>query len=244
MTEYFVFCYYDPNWISRAVMIPYDQHHKDDITVSDDELIVVVDNQSHPQDGFINAILGLGNKIVACYQQDGNLSTHIGYIINGKFDNSKRTSAIIQYWETMLHIVDHDHEGLMADSYLIYTPNQENRACSPSELYDEIISLNIVQSQCINVKQCVMVSSVDFNQVERLQLRFFPLYKKDNVITYSCQEIETLLMKTNKFCSVICTSDCSKKFAGYGYVELNNKDDYVTFFEKKLTIDDQSFFFD
>lgn len=67
---------------------------------------------------WIRKIITFGDKIEDCYQWKGNYGYHIGYKINGKFDNTNQTEKNILYWSSLLHNTEQDG-NVYSDDYFI-----------------------------------------------------------------------------------------------------------------------------
>ena len=219
MTEYFVYCEYDDCYCPRATFIPYNSQ--------DLEIL-----------SKINQIVELGNKIENCYKKEDNMRHHIGYKIGDIFDDSEKTKEIVSYWSTLLHRIDHDHEGELPDEYRLYYINDENRNCSPLELYKRLSEMSEYENKPIIIKQCVMLSCVPFNKIKRTSLEFFVASGGQ-----TSEQIRELLLKTQKFHSVECASKDSGECAGYGFVQLMDNNDYALFVNKCIGIDNIVFSF-
>ena len=217
MTEYFVYCDYDDCYCPRATFIPYN---------SDPEI-----------QNKINQIIGLDTKIENCYKKEDNQLNHIGYKIKGVIDNSENTREIISYWSTLLHRIDHDHEGELPDEYRLYYINDENRNCSPLELYKLLSEMTEYEDKQIIVRHCVMVSNVPFNIIKKASMEFFSLSM------HSSEHIKKIMLDSGLFDSVICATKDDGMFAGYGFVELINNSDYNLLINKCASISDIKFSF-
>jgi len=219
MTEYFVFCEYDDYFCPRAIFIPYD-------------------SQDPEMPNKINQIVNLDNLIENCYKKEGNMQHHIGYKIKGLVDNSDETKKTISYWSTLLYRLDHDHQGELPNEYRCYYINDINRGCSPLELYKRLSEMTQYENKPIIVKQCVMTSSVPFDAIRLISLEFFLLSKEE----YTPNQIKELMLKSSLFHSITCAKKDDDKFAGYGFVQVND-DIFPSLLNKCLSIDGVKFSF-
>jgi hypothetical protein len=220
MTNYFIYCEYSGNFCPRAIFIP-------------------LNNLDNNMKNAYNKIIELGNKIEDCYESKDNCGYHIGYKIKDNFDNSEDTKKTIGFWSSWLSQLDHDHEGLLPEEYLMYYINDKNSKYSPNELFDKLSSLSEFRGIKMNIENCVMVSEVPFNKVTKVTLRFNLFTKND----YTPEEVTNILLKDDKFNKVQC-AEKDGKFCGYGFVQLKNNDDYDILFKQEYIIDNNTFFFD
>ncbi|AYV75218.1 MAG: putative orfan [Terrestrivirus sp.] len=203
MTEYFVFCEYDSHYPSRAIFIP------------------LKDMDSDIKKEFDN-IIELGDKIKECFKTEGRSSSSIGYEINGKFDDSEQTRNTVGYWSSLTFQLDHDHEGNYPDNYLVDYINDANRYLSPNELHNKLSKTTVFCDQQMIVKKCVMVSDTPFETIKRASLRFFMVSGN----TYTAAEVKQKVLKDKRFYRVMCAAKDDGSFVGYGFVELNNNEDF------------------
>lgn len=215
MAEYFVFCEYDSHYPSRAIFIP--------IKEMDADMKKEFDN-----------IVALGDKIKECFTTEGRVTSSIGYEINGKFDDSEQTRNIVGYWSSLIYHLDHDYEGNYPDSYLVYYINDTNRNLSPNKLHDKLSKTTVFCDQQMIVKNCVMVSDVPFETIKRASLRFFMV--SSNI--YTAKEIEQKILKDKRFYQVMCAAKDDGSFVGYGFVELNNNDDFEQLSKAVINVED------
>jgi len=220
MSEYFIFCEYEGYFNPRAVLVPFENLGSE-VSVKMEQLLTI------------------GSKIEDHYEWTDNVGRHAEYRIDGKPDITESTRETVSYWLSLLHGVDHDHDGSYPSEYLLYYINDANRGCSPSELYDRLSGMKEYNGKPITVKGCVMVSQVPFGVVKRASLRFFLVPKGE----YTPEEVEDLLLCDSRIHSVSCASK-DGKFAGYGFVQLENNSDFASFQNKRFTINGELISFD
>lgn len=220
MASYFVFCEYYKSFNPKALLIPLDEF--------DQEML-----------DKLQQITQLGDKIERNWKESENMYYSAGYRINNQIDNTPETDEIISYWSSLLRRVDSDYSGAYSNNYYLYYMNDHNAGLSASELYDSLSNIKIYDEKDINVEKCVMVSDVRFDLVKRSTLRFF--CAKQNC---SIEEIEKIIMKDDRFCSIICATKENGMYAGYGYVKLNNNNDYRLLLNRSISIDGIDFLFD
>jgi hypothetical protein len=149
-------------------------------------------------------------------------------------DSNSVKNEVINFWSSLNHQLDHDHDGYYPSTYLSYYIHDQNRYLSPRKLQDKLLNLEKLYDQNISVKKCVMISDVDFDKVKRASLRFFVVSDKK----FKATEIKDKFKDDTRFSNVQCASDDNGIFAGYGFIELNDDADYLKLSNKETTVDD------
>lgn len=228
--NYFVFCNYDSSYPHQALFVP-------------------LDNLDSDMTDKMNKLINLGNKIQNCHKKTNydDVFEHEHYKNGDKIYDDKVSLNIINSWLTLLAeydmtSMDVEMEVGNMGQYMYYYINDENRYNSPNELYDFLLGLTEFQDRKISVKNCVMISSIKFDTVVKVTLRFFAEYtqelKQESKQELKSTDLKLKLLKDDRFYDVTCATKDNDVFAGYGYIRLTNKTDYDVFNEKCFKIDD------
>jgi hypothetical protein len=197
--EYYIFCEYDQYSPHKAILIP----------------ITNIQAQIFFKSKFLDKSL----LIQKVYKKNENFDRIIGYLIQDQVDLTTQTANQIRYWlELIMRLHNHSCQEI-DNEYLFYYVNDQNRTLSATQLQQKLLSMTEFKGNQISVKSCLMLIDHIYNPTQIKVLRF-------TVQTQlTTNDIHQLLSTDYRFSKVVVASNKDGKFAGYGYVWLNNSED-------------------